>query len=118
LPLFEPRRGEAMSTTLAPQVVEYVHAIARRARVASRELALLNRGQKDAALLALADALDQGAAEVVAANAEDVERERAGGMAEGLIDRLTLNPERVAAVAQALRDVAALPDPVGEVVRG
>lgn len=107
-----------MSTTIDPQVVEYVHDIARRARVASRELALLNRGQKDAALLALADALDQGAAEVVAANAEDVERERAGGMAEGLIDRLTLSPERVAAVAQALRDVAALPDPVGEVVRG
>src|SRR5690606_31775075 len=98
-----------MSTTIDPQVVDYVHDIARRARVASRELALLNRGQKDAALLALADALESGAADVVAANAEDLQRGRDKGMAEGLLDRLALTPERVQAVAQALRDVAALP---------
>ncbi|USQ75132.1 glutamate-5-semialdehyde dehydrogenase [Ornithinimicrobium cryptoxanthini] len=107
-----------MTEAIDPQVVDYVHDIARRARVASRELALLNRGQKDAALLALADALEAGAADVVAANAEDLQRGRDKGMAEGLLDRLALTPERVQAVAQALRDVAALPDPVGEVVRG
>ena len=107
-----------MTEAIDPQVVDYVHDIARRARVASRELALLNRGQKDAALLALADALESGAADVVAANAEDLQRGRDKGMAEGLLDRLALTPERVRAVAQALRDVAALPDPVGEVVRG
>ncbi len=107
-----------MAQDIDPQVVEYVHDVARRARAASRELALLTRGQKDAALLALAEALDAGTEQVVTANREDVERERAGGMSEGLLDRLTLTPERVQAVAQALRDVAALPDPVGEVVRG
>ncbi|WP_114906096.1 glutamate-5-semialdehyde dehydrogenase [Ornithinimicrobium murale] len=107
-----------MAEDIDPQVVDYVHTIARRARLASRELALLTRSQKDAALLALADALESGAAQVVAANTEDVERERSGGMADGLLDRLTLTTERVQSVAQALRDVAALPDPVGEVVRG
>ncbi|WP_256842467.1 glutamate-5-semialdehyde dehydrogenase [Ornithinimicrobium cryptoxanthini] len=107
-----------MTEAIDPQVVDYVHDIARRARVASRVLALLNRGQKDAALLALADALEAGVADVVAANAEDLQRGRDKGMAEGLLDRLALTPARVQAVAQALRDVAALPDPVGEVVRG
>jgi len=107
-----------MSTAIDTQVVDYVHDIARRARVASRELALLTRAQKDAALNALADALEAAAPQVVAANQEDVDRERAGGMAEGLLDRLTLTTERVQGVAQALRDVAGLPDPVGEVVRG
>src|SRR5699024_5195654 len=103
-----------MAQDIDPQVVEYVHDVARRARAASRELALLNRGQKDAALLSLAEALDAGTERIVSANREDVERERAGGMGEGLLDRLTLTTERVRAVAQALRDVAALPDPVGE----
>ena len=100
------------------QVVEYVHDTARRARVASRELALLTRARKDEVLRALADALEAGSARVVAANAEDLQRGRDGGMAEGLLDRLALTTERVGAVAQGLRDVAALPDPVGEVVRG
>ncbi|KGN39896.1 glutamate-5-semialdehyde dehydrogenase [Knoellia aerolata] len=98
--------------------VARVAALATRARVASRRLALLSRADKDAALRALADALDAATDEVVAANAEDIERGRRGGMDEGLVDRLTLTAERLAAVAGALRDIAALPDPVGEVVRG
>ena len=95
-----------------------VRDLAGRARVASRRLALLTRAEKDAALLALADAVDAAAHDVVAANAEDLRRGREGGMATGLLDRLSLDTDRVAAVAQALRDLAALPDPVGEVVRG
>ncbi len=92
--------------------------LASRARVASRRLALLSRADKDAALRALADALDGATDEVVAANAQDVERGRSTGMDEGLVDRLTLTAERLSGVAGALRDIAALPDPVGEVVRG
>jgi glutamate-5-semialdehyde dehydrogenase len=78
----------------------------------------LSRADKDAALRALADALDAASDGIVAANAEDVERGRSSGMDEGLVDRLTLTGERLASVAGALRDIAALPDPVGEVVRG
>lgn len=107
-----------MSTQIAPDVVEYVHATARRARVAARELALLTRAEKDAALLALADAIDAAAPDVVQANAEDLQRGRDKGLPANLLDRLTLDEERVHAVADALRQVATLPDPVGEVVRG
>ncbi|GAA4107858.1 glutamate-5-semialdehyde dehydrogenase [Knoellia locipacati] len=105
-------------SSLDPADIERVTDLATRAREASRRLVLLSRADKDDALHAMADALDAASADVVAANTEDVERGRASGMAEGLVDRLTLTPERVAAVATALRDIAALPDPVDEVVRG
>ncbi|WP_114203161.1 glutamate-5-semialdehyde dehydrogenase [Janibacter anophelis] len=106
-----------MSESTVPATAS-VPELAGRARTASRHLALLTRADKDAALLALADAVNAATEQVVAANAEDLQRGREGGMATGLLDRLTLDAARVAAVAQALRDVAALPDPVGEVVRG
>ncbi|HMT90365.1 MAG TPA: glutamate-5-semialdehyde dehydrogenase, partial [Dermatophilaceae bacterium] len=92
--------------------------LARRAKAASRRLALLTRAQKDAALYAVADALDAAVPQVVAANAEDLDRGRSKGMAEGLLDRLMLDEGRIRAIASAVREVAALPDPVGEVVRG
>ena len=76
------------------------------------------RGTKDAAIRAMADALDARADEVLAANRHDVDRAVEAGTAEGLVDRLTLTTERLAAIADALRDVAELPDPVGEVMRG
>lgn len=91
---------------------------AAAAREASRELATANRATKDRALHAMADALLGVEAELLDANAADVERSRGEGMSESLIDRLKLNPERIAAMAQGLRDLAALPDPVGDVVRG
>ncbi|HEY8720755.1 glutamate-5-semialdehyde dehydrogenase [Pengzhenrongella sp.] len=99
-------------------VADAVLDVARRAKVASRSLATATRATKDAALLALADALVAATDEIVAANAEDLERGRANGTSEGLLDRLTLNPERLVAIADALRELAALPDPVGELVRG
>ncbi|MBD0692426.1 glutamate-5-semialdehyde dehydrogenase [Streptomyces sp. CBMA123] len=95
-----------------------VLAVARRAREAAAVLAPLPRRAKDAALLAIADALVARSAEIVAANAEDVERARAAGTAESVIDRLSLTDERIAAIASDVRDVAGLADPVGEVVRG
>ncbi|MEE6282182.1 glutamate-5-semialdehyde dehydrogenase [Georgenia sunbinii] len=99
-------------------VHEAVATIARAARKASKVLATATRATKDAALNAMADALVDAADEIVAANTVDVERERANGMSEPLLDRLALTAERIATIADALRDLAALPDPVGEVVRG
>ncbi len=95
-----------------------VRQTAQRARDAAVVLRTLTRDQKDAALVAMADALDAAAAAIVGANAADVDRAREIGTPEAIVDRLTLTPPRIAAIAQALRDVAALPDPVGEVVRG
>ena len=101
-----------------PAVTSHVADLARAARAASRRLALLSRADKDAALLALAEALEAATAQILRANDEDIARGRESGLAEGLVDRLRLDEDRVRAVATALRDIAALPDPVGEVVRG
>lgn len=95
-----------------------VREVAQRARVASRGLALATRARKDAALHAMADALLARAEEVLAANAEDVARAEAGGTPANIIDRLRLSTERLEGMAQGLREVAGLADPVGEVVRG
>ncbi|HET7532886.1 MAG TPA: glutamate-5-semialdehyde dehydrogenase [Nocardioidaceae bacterium] len=108
-----------MTTTPAASEVEAaVIAVSERARAAANELALATRGQKDAALRAMADALVAATPEVLAANAEDVGAAEAAGTPAAIIDRLRLDESRVAAMADGLRDVAALPDPVGEVVRG
>ena len=95
-----------------------VRAVASRARAAAVELAPLTRAVKDAALQAMANALVAATDEVLAANRRDVAAARDAGTSEQIIDRLALNAERIAAMAQGLRDVAALPDPIGEVVRG
>jgi glutamate-5-semialdehyde dehydrogenase len=103
-----------MSEATREQVLE----VAGRARQAAAELAPLPRRAKDAALNAIADALVARAPEILKANESDVARARQGGTAEAMIDRLSLTEERVAAIAEAVRQVAALPDPVGENVRG
>ena len=95
-----------------------VLAAATRARLAAAVLAATPRGRKDAAILAMADALDKHAAQVLEANAADVERARGDGTDPALVDRLTLTTERIGDIAAALRQVADLPDPVGQVVRG
>jgi glutamate-5-semialdehyde dehydrogenase len=92
--------------------------LARRAREASRALVLASRATKDAALRAMADAVAAGTDEVLAANRDDVRRAEDAGSEAHLVDRLRLTPERVDAMAEGLRDLARLPDPVGEVVRG
>ena len=95
-----------------------VLAVAARAREASYELAQATRAQKDAALLTMATALIERSPEILAANAEDVARAEANQTPGNIIDRLRLDEQRIGAMAQGLRDVAGLPDPVGEVVRG
>jgi len=95
-----------------------VYDLATRARTAAAELALANRATKDAALNAMADSLVEATARILDANAADVEAARADGTPEHVIDRLSLDVDRVAAFAQGVRDIAALPDPIGEVVRG
>ena len=95
-----------------------VESVARRAREASVELALATRAAKDAALHAMAAALEAGTAGILEANVADVDAARAAGILEAVVDRLRLDEDRVRGMADGLRDVAGLPDPVGEVVRG
>jgi glutamate-5-semialdehyde dehydrogenase len=110
--------GRSSAAESADSVREAVRGVARRAQQASRELATATRSQKDAALLAIADALQASSDQIVAANADDLRRGAAEGLADNLLDRLRLDADRIAAIAGAVRDIAGLPDPVGEVVRG
>ncbi|MGH2692026.1 MAG: glutamate-5-semialdehyde dehydrogenase [Actinomycetota bacterium] len=86
------------------------------ARQAARALASMPSDLKAAALNAMADALEQRAGEVIAANREDVERARAGDATTAVIDRLALDSERISAIGDSVRQVALLPDPVGDVL--
>ena len=95
-----------------------IGAAALRARAAARVLRTLPTDVKDAALTAMADALVERTDEVLAANAADVEAAAAAGTPVSVLDRLRLDAGRVAGVAAALRQLVALPDPVGDVVRG
>ncbi|WP_428639987.1 glutamate-5-semialdehyde dehydrogenase [Schaalia sp.] len=88
------------------------------ARRAARALATAKTAVKNAALEAIAAAIVERAEEILAANARDLEKGREKGMSEGLLDRLALDGSRIAAIADAVREVKALPDPVGEVMRG
>jgi glutamate-5-semialdehyde dehydrogenase len=104
--------------TVMSDIEREVHAVAERAKDAAADLAPLSRAVKDQALLAIADALVKRADEITAANARDVERARQDGTSPAMIDRLTLNPARIEAIADAVREIVELPDPVGESVRG
>jgi glutamate-5-semialdehyde dehydrogenase len=106
--------GGAAAVTTPTDVL----AVCRAAKVATRALATASRAVKDAALAAIADDLVAATDRIVAANAEDLARGERDGIGVGLLDRLRLDGPRIAAIADAVREVAALPDPVGEVVRG
>lgn len=99
-------------TDQTPQV------LLERAKQASRATAALTSDDKGHALEAIAVALEASVEAIIAANGRDIERGRAEGIGESLIDRLRLDQKRVAALAAAVRQVAALPDPVGRVVGG
>src|SRR3954452_23299792 len=88
------------------------------ARAAARRLASLDTASKDAALHAIADALEARADEIVEANARDMEAGREAGLSAALLDRLMLDHNRIGAIAAQVRDIAALRDPVGEVIEG
>jgi glutamate-5-semialdehyde dehydrogenase len=91
-------------------------AIGKRARAAARRLALAPTETKNAALLAMADALVAATDTILAENAADLDRAAEAGMAASFVDRLTLTPDRITAMADGLRAIAALPDPVGATV--
>ena len=101
-----------------PDLRREVHNAARRARVAARALALLPTAAKDAALRSAAEAIGAHTDQILAANAEDLEAARAVGTPTAMLDRLALDSKRVDGIAAGLRQVAGLPDPVGEVLRG
>lgn len=104
---------------MSPADVEAaVHAIADRSRHAARRMARANRAWKDKGLRAIGAALIASKTKILAANAKDVEAGRANGTSAALLDRLTLNEARIEALAAALENLAGLPDPVGNVVRG
>src|SRR5438270_1399678 len=92
--------------------------LGRRAKAASRTLGTVSTGAKDAALHAAADLLQQRAPEILDANARDVDRAQSDGVTGTVVDRLRLSETRVEGMANGLRTVAALPDPVGEIVEG
>ncbi len=89
--------------------------LARKARQAARAVARMDTAAKDKALLAMADYLLQSKAEIQAANAKDVDAAKDKGMSAALVDRLTLSDKVIQSMVDGLRDVAALPDPVGEI---
>src|SRR6202045_2523471 len=102
----------------APDLRQQVHHAARRARVAARVLASLPTVAKDQALFVAAEAVVANSDRILAANAEDLSAARAAATPTAMIDRLALTPNRIDGIAAGLRQVAGLPDPVGEVLRG
>lgn len=96
-------------------VAAYMRELGVRARKASRVMASANTGQKNAALAAIADALLESRASLLAANKQDMDAGRNNGLDAALLDRLELNDERIDGMAEGLRQVAALPDPIGEI---
>lgn len=97
------------------EIRNYMQTVGRAARAASRQLAAATTASKNDALLAMAAAIRERRAQLLAANARDLEDARAAGLEPALIDRLTLTDKGVEAMAEGLEQVAALPDPVGEI---
>jgi glutamate-5-semialdehyde dehydrogenase len=95
-----------------------VPEVCAAAKAASRSLARLDTATKDAALHAMADALEARTPEILEANAHDMEAGEDAGLHSGLLDRLKLTEERLAGIARDVRAIAALPDPVGETIEG
>jgi glutamate-5-semialdehyde dehydrogenase len=94
---------------------EYMRMVGERARGAARAMARANTGMKDAALTAIAAAIEASASTLQAENEKDLEAGRQRGLDAALLDRLELNAERIAAMAEGLREIALLPDPVGSI---
>lgn len=101
-------------TVLSPELRHKLEA----AQLSSRSLATLSTAKKNEALAAIASAIDAHHDLILEANASDLKRAQADGMSSGMQDRLTFTAERLTALAEAVRDVISLPDPVGVVVRG
>lgn len=98
-------------------IKQYVSEKAKKAKSASRKLANLSTEIKNNALFKMASGLENNADKLIAENKKDLITAEQKGLSKAMIDRLTLNPERIKAMADGMREVAALPDPVGEVIR-
>src|SRR6267378_1934368 len=98
--------------TLSEQMAQ----LGKQAKAASRQLARLSTSQKNLCLAAMADALERSGKEIQQANAQDLELAQKAGLSTAMLDRLKLDEKRIAAMARGLRDVAALPDPVGHIL--
>lgn len=105
-----------MITEPGTKVAEMMERMARQAKAAARQLATLPSAAKDAALRAMADRLEQEQAALGEANARDLAAATAAGLSSAMLDRLRLDAKRIHGMAQGLREVAALPDPVGRVL--
>ena len=95
---------------------EQMTRLARQAKAASRELARLTTAEKNSCLLAMADALEKNADAIKQANALDLDASAKSGLPPAMLDRLKLDDQRIAGMAKGLREVAALPDPVGKIL--
>ena len=95
-----------------------VGLMADDAKVAARTLATATRSRKDAALLHIAEAIEKSSERIIEANRRDIDRGRENGTSSALLDRLELDEDRIKGLADSLRELAALPDPVGTMVRG
>ena len=96
-------------------IKQYMTSVGQRARQASRAMAKANTGAKNAALLHIAAAMETAQAELIAENAKDLDQGRKDGLDAAMLDRLTIDAKGVAGMAEGLRQIAALPDPVGEI---
>jgi glutamate-5-semialdehyde dehydrogenase len=96
---------------------ETLVSLGKRAKTAARQLASLSSAQKNAGLQAIAEALIEAEKEILTANAADTEAGKQKGLSSAMLDRLTLNSKRISAMAEGVRQVATLPDPVGETIR-
>ena len=96
-------------------IKKYMTEVGQQARAAARELNRANTGQKNAALLAMAEAIEARQQELLAANKKDMDAGAANGLDDALLDRLALNEERIAGMAEGIRQIVALADPVGEI---
>ena len=112
----QPPAGPNDAGRMASDLAQLVTTLARRARAASLVLANVPRERKDAALLRLAGMLEAAGPELLAANARDLASPEAAALPAATRDRLTLTPDRLRQLAESVRQVAALPDPVGEVL--
>jgi len=100
---------------MTESVLDYMSRLGRAAREASRVLARASTAQKNAALLAAADALDAAREQLARANEQDLAAGRANGLEPAMLDRLALTPARIDDMIEGLRQVAKLPDPIGEI---
>lgn len=113
--LFRGSAARPEAKVLLMDIDTYMHAVGRQARAASRVVARAGTNAKNKALLAIAESVEKESEKLLAANAQDLSAGRERGLDAALLDRLELNPSRIAAMAEGLRQVAALPDPVGEI---